>query len=105
MVIIDGQGDLVGVEGTVDELAENTAALYATVLQHVIEEGEERGDRDAAIVVIEVLTEAMLRTVMDEIEDEEGTESIINACKTIGETGVLDMSRYKVTKKEAALPN
>lgn len=96
MVVIDGQGDLVGVEGTVEELAENTATLYAAILQHVIEEGEERGSRDATIAVIEVLTEAMLRTVMDLIEDEEGVESILSACRTIAETGVIDKSRYKM---------
>lgn len=103
MVVIDGQGDLVGIEGTVDELAENTAALYATVLQHVIEEGEERGSRDAAIVVIEALTEAMLRTVMDLIEDEEGVESILSACRTIAETGVIDKSAYKIFGREGAI--
>ena len=103
MVAIDGQGDLVGVEGTVDELTENTATLYATILQHVIEEGEERGDRDAAIVVIEVLTEAMLRTVMDLIEDEEGVESILRACRTIAETGAINMSAYKILKGEGVI--
>ena len=103
MVVIDGQGDLVGVEGTVEELAENTATLYAAILQHVIAEGEERGSRDAAIVVIEVLTEAMLRTVMDLIEDEEGTESIIAACRTIAETGVIDKSAYKIVKGEGVI--
>ena len=103
MVMIDRQGELVGIEGTVEELTENAATLYATILQHVIEEGEERGDRDAAIVVIEVLTEAMLRTVMDLIEDEEGTESIIAACRTIAETGVIDKSAYKIVKGEGVM--
>lgn len=103
MVMIDKQGELVGIEGTVEELTENAATLYATILRHVIEEGETRKEGTAANVVIEVLTEAMLRTVMDEIEDEEGTESIINACKTIGETGVLDMSRYKTVKGEGVM--
>lgn len=103
MVMIDRQGELVGIEGTVEELTENAATLYATVLRHVIEEGDAREEGVVARGVIEALTEAMLRTVMDEIEDEEGTESIINACKTIGETGVLDMSRYKTVRGEGVM--
>lgn len=103
MVMIDRQGELVGIEGTVEELTENAATLYATILKHVIEEGETRKEGTAARALIEALTEAMLRTVMDEIEDEEGTESIINACKTIGETGVLDMKRYKAMKAEGVM--
>lgn len=103
MVMIDKQGELVGIEGTVEELTENAATLYATILRHVIEEGETRKEGTAAKAVIEALTEAMLRTVMDEIENEEGTESIINACKTIGEAGVLDMSRYKTVRGEGVM--
>ena len=103
MVMIDKQGELVGIEGTVEELTENAATLYATILRHVIEEGGTRKEGTAAKAVIEALTEAMLRTVMDEIEDEEGTESIIIACKTIGETGVLDMSRYKTVRGEGVM--
>lgn len=99
MVMIDKNGDLVGVEGTVEELCENVATLYATVIQHVIDEGKEKGD-DMGYTVVEVMTEATIRTVMDLVEDEAGVEKIVNACRTVGETGVTEESQYRLASQE-----
>lgn len=98
MVYIDRQGDLVGIEGSVEELSENVATLYTTILRHVIEEGRNTNER-VGYMVVEVLTEAMLRTVMEMVEDEKSIESIISACKTIGETGHIDMKQYKISDR------
>jgi len=103
MVMIDGDGELRGIEGTVEELCENAATLYATVIQHVIEEGIERGSEDTAYVLIGVLTEASIRTAMDLIEDGRAREEIINACRTIGETGVINEVNYKMAGSEGVI--
>lgn len=100
MVIINDRGELEGIEGTVSELVENSAVLYATVLRHVIEDNA--GSRGARLLT-EVLTEAWIRTVMDLLENEESKESIVAACQTVGETGVIKEAQYKVTVSEGAV--
>ena len=100
MVIINEAGELEGIEGTVSELVENSAVLYATVLRHVIEDNDMSS---GAKVLLEVLTEAWIRTVMDLLENEESKESIVAACKTVGETGVIKETQYKVTVSEGAV--
>lgn len=103
MVMIDGDGELRAIEGTVEELSENAATLYATVIQHVIEEGRERGSEDTAYVLTGVLTEASIRTVMDLIEDERARDEIIRACRTIGETGVINEVNYRMAGSEGVM--
>ena len=100
MVIINDKGELEGIEGTVSELAENSAVLYATVLRHVREDNA--GSRGARLLT-EVLTEAWIRTVMELMTDEESSEAIIRACKTVGETGYLSAGTYKVTVDEGVV--
>lgn len=92
MVMIDKDGELYGIEGTVEELCENTATLFATVMQHVIEDS---GNKEAAYLMVEVLTSATALTVIDLLEDEKAKEAIEKACVTVGQTKGIDKSRYK----------
>lgn len=101
MVIINRDGELEAIEGTIDELCENAATIFAAVLTHIKEAVEEDGEKKkSALVLAEVLTEAAIRTVMDLMEEDEWTEPIVKACKTIGETGHISEGQYKVAYNE-----
>lgn len=102
MVIINKDGELEAIEGTVNELCENAATIFAAVLTHVREEAEanEGAKKKSGQVPAEVLMEAFIRTILDLMEEEEWTEPIIKACKTIGETGVVKEDGYKVVYNE-----
>ena len=100
MVIINDRGELEGIEGTVSELVENSAVLYATVLRHVREDHERSTGMQ---VLTEVLTEAWIRTVMDLLESEDMKVSVIAACKRVGETGVIEDFRYKANIGEGVV--
>lgn len=104
MVIINRDGELEAIEGTVDELCENAATIFAAVLTHIKGAvGEDGEKKKSALVLAEVLTEAAIRTVMDLMEEDEWTEPIIKACATVGETGVVKEDRYKVVYSEEGM--
>lgn len=101
MVIINQSGELEAIEGTVNELCENAATLFAAVLTHVRKEAEEHPAKEtSAVVLAEVLTEAFIRTVMDLMGEDEWIEPIVKACATVGETGHISEGQYKVAYNE-----
>ena len=93
MIVIDDDDNLVEVEGTLDQLCGDAATLCAIILASILK-SDDMGDSKYDLT--EQVTEAMIRTVMNAIKDEDGIERIVNACRTIGITGKVSHVKYVI---------
>ena len=93
MVRIDADGRVNEISGSVEELCANAGGILSVVIRHIL---EKYGNEDVGYESVEVMMEATLQMVMNMIDNERGVESIRIACQTIGATGAMEKSTYKI---------
>ena len=100
MVVIGNDGEVKKAGGSIEEILSGAAKMIAMTYSYLME--SDSVSEGLKGQMIDALTEAILKTVIEMCGDEEITGSIIRACKTVGESNgeVLDefTTRYKITE-------
>ena len=97
MVYIDEEGNLADISGSIEEICGNCGALWSMVMKHIVEHAK---SAEGCVALIEALMEATIRTTLELVEDGRYEEGVIRACRTLGATGSIDRTAYKIKVEE-----